>query len=70
MNWSDLYSNQSTRAGTFPGTNVATGTQQTIVTQPGQVTPTSGGSAAFSWLGLVLALIIMRVLIQMGGRVA
>lgn len=72
MNWADLYNQPATYdTGTGQVTG-PTGPNQSIVTGPGQagIGASSGTAAAFSWLGLVLALVAMRVLTAMGGRVA
>lgn len=72
MNWSDLYSNSpSTGAPVQVQSTMSTGPNQSIVTGGGQTVAGVGGTgAAISWLGLALALIIIRVLISMGGQVA
>lgn len=71
MNWADLYNQPAvyeTGSGQATG---PTGPNQSIVTGPGQsLAGASGAAPAFSWLGLVLALVAMRVLVSMGGRVA
>ena len=72
MNWADLYSAPAVYAtGTGQATG-PTGPNQSIVTGPGQVpaTMTSGVAPAFTWLGMVLALVAMALLTRMGGRVA
>lgn len=70
MNWTDLYNGANSANGTGQVTGPV-GPNQSYVTGPAQMTGMSGGgSPAFSWLGLVLALVAIRVLVSMGGRVA
>lgn len=69
MNWTDLYSNQGTATQNYAGSAVMAGPNQSIVTQPMQAASASG-APAFAWLGMGLALVLLRVLIAMGGRVA
>jgi hypothetical protein len=73
MNWTDLYSNDVNAAtGTGQLATGPTGPNQSIVSGPGQGAPRAAGAdgAAFSWLALVAGLVVLRILIQMGGRVA
>ena len=70
MNWTDLYQND---ANTANGTGQVTGPvgpNQSYVTGPAQMANPAGGSAAFSWLGLVVGLVAIRVFVSIGGRVA
>jgi hypothetical protein len=73
MNLADLYGGMSSTTTTVATTSVG-GPNQGAVAPASERAPmnTGGGSptsgAAFSWMGLVLLLIIWRVLIQMGGK--
>lgn len=71
MNWADLYSGRSAATGVAVVSGPV-GPNQSVVTASGQsgAVVSNGRGSAFSWLGLVLALVILRILVQMGGRLS
>lgn len=71
MNWADLYSESATGPVVATMATGPTGPNQSIVTGGGQAMQTTGGSGpSMAWLGLVLALVALRVVMMMGGKVA
>jgi hypothetical protein len=71
LNRADIYGMMSSRTVTVQPTAVG-GPDQGSVAPSASSGPMSaigtGGSAAFSWVGFVLALIILRLLIDFGGK--
>jgi hypothetical protein len=70
LNRADIYGMLSSRSVTVAPTTVG-GPDQGAVAPTSGVGPTStvgGGSAAFTWVGFLLALIILRLLIDFGGK--
>lgn len=73
MNLADLYGSMSSTTATLQPTSVGGPNQGSVAPATERAPMASGGgspgnTAAFSWLGLVLLLVIWRVLIQMGGK--
>jgi hypothetical protein len=72
MQFADVYGGASTAGSVFnPGAGQVTGPNPSSVTGAGQVgaTPTPAGSgAAFSWLGFVLALVVLRIALETKGE--
>lgn len=73
MNLADLYGAMSSNSATLQPTSVGGPNQGAVAPVSEHAPMSSGGSsagngAAFSLLGLALALLIWRILIQMGGK--
>ncbi len=72
MNLADLYGSVSSNAATLQPTSVGGPNQGAVATSaerpPMSTSGANGNAAAFSWLGLVLLLLIWRVLIHMGAK--
>lgn len=72
LNVTDVYGSASVAGSVMnPGAGQVTGPNQSAVTGAGQAggTPQPAGSgAAFSWLGFVLALVILRIALEAGGE--
>ncbi len=73
MNLADIYGAMSSNATTLQPTSVGGPNQGAVATTaeraPMSATSgTNGNAAAFSWLGLVLLLLIWRILIHMGAK--
>lgn len=73
MNLADIYGAMSSTVATLQPTSVGGPNQGAVATsaeKPPMASPgSSGNAAAFSWLGLILLLLIWRILIQMGGKI-
>lgn len=67
LNWTDVYEGESGGGGTVTALG-PTGPNQSVVTGAGQSLAPSGRGPAFSWLGLALALVLLRLLVYYGGR--
>lgn len=70
LNRADIYGMMSNRGVSVQPTTVG-GPNQGAVASTTETAPAStvgGGSAAFSWIGFILALIILRLLIDFGGK--
>jgi hypothetical protein len=71
LNVSDVYGSASTAGTIFNPVTQVTGPNAASVTGSGQVgsTPQPAGSgAAFTWMGFVLALVVLRLALEMGGE--
>ncbi len=71
LNVSDVYGSASTAGTIFNPVTQVTGPNAASVTGSGQVgsTPQPAGSgAAFTWMGFVLALVVLRIALEMGGE--
>jgi hypothetical protein len=71
LNRADIYGMMSSRAVTVQPTGVGGPDQGAVApsTSSGPMSALgSGSSASFSWIGFVLALIILRLLIDFGGK--
>lgn len=71
LNVSDVYGSASAAGTIFNPVTQVTGPNASAVTGSGQVgsTPQPAGSgAAFTWMGFVLALVVLRVALEMGGE--
>lgn len=71
LNRADIYGMMSSRNVTVQPTTVGGPDQGAVApsASSGPMSQTGGGnSAAFSWIGFVLALIILRLLIDFGGK--
>lgn len=72
MNLADLYGSMSSQATTLQPTSVGGPNQGSVATTseraPMSGSQATGNGAAFSWIGLVLLLLIWRILIQMSGK--
>ena len=71
MNVSDVYGSASAAGTIFNPVTQVTGPNAASVTGSGQVgsTPQPAGSgAAFTWVGFVLALVLLRVALESGGK--
>jgi len=71
LNVSDVYGSASAAGTIFNPVTQVTGPNAASVTGSGQVgsTPQPAGSgAAFTWVGFVLALVILRVALEAGGK--
>jgi hypothetical protein len=71
LNMADVYGTASAAGTIFNPTTQVSGPNQSSVANTGQAgaTPQPAGSgAAFSWLGFVLALVVLRVALEMGGE--
>lgn len=71
LNRADIYGMMSSRSVTVQPTSIG-GPDQGAVAPSSSSGPASqvggGTSAAFSWMGFVLALIVLRLLIEFGGK--
>lgn len=72
LNLADVYGAKSS-AGAAPANPSVqvTGPNQSAVTTAAQgnnVSVVSGSGAAFSWLGFALALVLLRIALEMGGE--
>jgi len=70
LNRADIYGMVSDRQVTIAPTTVG-GPNQGAVASTSSAAPTGmvgGGSASFTWVGFILALIILRLLIDFGGK--
>jgi hypothetical protein len=70
LNRADIYGMMSDRMVSVAPTTVG-GPNQGAVASTSSSGPTGtvgGGSAAFTWIGFILALIILRLLIDFGGK--
>lgn len=70
LNMADVYGAASAAGTIFNPTTQVTGPNQSSVANTGQAgsTPQPAGSgAAFSWMGFVVALVLLRVALEMGG---
>jgi len=70
LNRADIYGMMSDRTVAVAPTTVG-GPNQGAVASTSNSAPTGavgGGSAAFTWIGFILALIILRLLIDLGGK--
>jgi len=71
LNVSDVYGSASAAGTIFNPVTQVTGPNAASVTGSGQVGSTpqpAGAGAAFTWVGFVLALVILRVALEMGGE--
>ena len=72
VNLADLYGAMSSTTSTLQPTSVGGPNQGAVATMSETPPMASGGSmgnaAAFSWIGLVILLIVWRVLIEMGAK--
>jgi hypothetical protein len=71
LNVSDVYGSASSAGTIFNPVTQVTGPNAASVTGSGQVGSTpqpAGTGAAFTWVGFVMALIILRVALEMGGE--
>jgi hypothetical protein len=71
LNVSDVYGSASAAGAVFNPTTQVTGPNASSVTGSGQVGTTpqpSGSGTAFTWMGFVLALVLLRVALEMGGE--
>lgn len=72
MNLADLYGAISSTTSTLQPTSVGGPNQGAVATMsetpPMQSGGAMGNAAAFSWIGLVVLLIVWRVLIEMGAK--
>jgi hypothetical protein len=71
LNVSDVYGSASAAGAVFNPTTQVTGPNNASVTGSGQVGSTpqpSGTGSAFTWVGFVLALVMIRVALEMGGE--
>lgn len=71
LNVSDVYGNSSAAGAIFNPTTQVTGPNPGSVTGSGQSGSTpqpTGSGAAFTWVGFVMALVLLRVALEMGGR--
>lgn len=69
MNWADLYGMPSDLTSTVQPTSVIGPTQGSVLPATGKTAPSAaaGGAAsgvAFSWLGLVILLVIWRIIAE------
>ena len=70
LNRADIYGMMSDRTVAVAPTTVG-GPNQGAVASTANAAPSGqvgGGSAAFTWVGFILALIILRLLIDFGGK--
>jgi len=70
LNVSDVYGSASAAGTIFNPVTQVTGPNASSVTGSGQVGSTpqpAGTGAAFTWVGFVLALVALRVALEMGG---
>jgi len=70
LNRADIYGMLSDRTVAVAPTTVGGPNQGAVASSTGSA-PTGqvgGGSAAFTWIGFILALIILRLLIDFGGK--
>jgi hypothetical protein len=71
LNVADVYGSASAAGSFFNPTTQVTGPNPSAVTQSAQAGATpqpTGSGASMSWLGLVLALVILRVVLEAGGE--
>jgi len=71
LNVSDVYGSTSAAGTIFNPVTQVTGPNASSVTGSGQVgsTPQPAGSgSAFTWVGFVLALVILRIALEAGGE--
>lgn len=71
LNVSDVYGSASAAGTIFNPVTQVTGPNAASVTGSGQVGSTpqpAGTGAAFTWVGFILALIILRVALESGGE--
>ncbi len=71
LNIADVYGSASAAGTIYNPTTQVTGPNPSSVANVGQsgATPQpSGSGAAFTWMGFVLALIALRVALEMGGE--
>jgi len=71
LNVSDVYGSASAAGTIFNPTTQVTGPNASSVTGSGQVGTTPqpvGSGAAFTWVGFVLALVLLRVALEAGGE--
>ena len=71
LNVSDVYGTASAAGSIFNPTTQVTGPNPSSVTgssQAGSTPQPAGSGAAFTWTGFVLALVLLRVALEMGGE--
>jgi len=71
LNRADIYGMMSDRSVTMQPTSVGGPTQGAVapsVNQAPQGQISQGASASFTWIGFILALIVLRLLIDFGGK--
>jgi len=71
LNRADIYGMLSDRQVTVAPTTVGGPNQGAVASTSGSGPTgmvTTGGSASFTWIGFILALIILRLLIDFGGK--
>jgi hypothetical protein len=71
LNVSDVYGSASAAGSVFNPVTQVTGPNASSVTgsgQVGSVSQPSGPGTAFTWLGFVLALVLLRVALEAGGE--
>jgi len=71
LNVNDVYGSSSAAGAIFNPVTQVTGPNASSVTGSGQVGSTPqpvGSGAAFTWLGFVLALVVLRIALEMGGE--
>ena len=73
LNFADVYG-QPSRAGaavnSSPGVQVTGPNPSSVTTsaQGGVIPSVQGGGAAFSWVGFVIALVVLRIALEAGGE--
>lgn len=71
MNVADVYGSSSAAGTIFNPVTQVTGPNASAVTgsaQSGSTPQPQGSGAAFTWVGFVLALVVLRVMLEMGGE--
>lgn len=71
LNVNDVYGSASAAGSVFNPVTQVTGPNASSVTGSGQVgstTQPAGNGAAFTWMGFVLALVALRIALEMGGE--
>lgn len=71
LNMADVYGSASAAGSIFNPVTQVSGPNPSSVANVGQAGATpqpTGSGAAFTWMGFVLALVILRVALEMGGE--